>query len=74
MKGFPTIYFKAAGKEPVAYDGERETDAMAAWLSEHATHKFAVAGGAEGNKGKKARVSGSTSAWVKRLCERNVRC
>lgn len=56
VKGFPTIYFKAAGaKAPVAYEGERETEAMAEWLAAHATHKFEVPGGGA-KKGKKARL------------------
>lgn len=42
VKGFPTIYFKPAGKPPVAYEGEREAPAMAAWLAAHATHTFDV--------------------------------
>ncbi len=42
VKGFPTIYFKPAGKAPVSYDGAREAGAMAEWLAEHATHSFDV--------------------------------
>ena len=54
VKGFPTIYFKAAGaKSPVTYDGERETEAMAKWLASKATHKFEVPGGGAAKKGKK---------------------
>lgn len=56
VKGFPTIYFKPAGGEPVVYDGARETKDMAAWLSTKATHSFAVPGGeAPKKKSKKAK-------------------
>ena len=59
VKGFPTLYFKPAGKAPVAYDGEREAGAMAKWLAASATHKFEVpaslggAGDAAAKKSKK---------------------
>jgi protein disulfide isomerase len=62
VKGFPTIYFKPAGKPPVTYDGERETAAMAKWLSQHATHTFAVPDVAEAAKPKKSKKSKSKKA------------
>lgn len=43
VSGFPTIYFKPAGKAPFLYEGAREAPAMAAFLSSKATHKFSSA-------------------------------
>lgn len=64
VKGFPTIYFKAAGKAPVVYEGEREVAGFITYLSQHATHSFAAPGAdkpakaAKGKKGKKAAAAG----------------
>jgi DNA-binding XRE family transcriptional regulator/thiol-disulfide isomerase/thioredoxin len=68
VKGFPTIYFKPAGKPPVAYEGEREAPAMAAWLAAHATHTFDVpaalgaAPPAAAKKAKKAKKAAKKTA------------
>lgn len=69
VKGFPTLYFKPAGKAPVAYDGEREAAAMAKWLASSATHKFDVpsslggdAGAAKPKKTKKKAAAGGDAA------------
>jgi len=59
VKGFPTLYFKPAGKAAMAYDGAREPGAMAEWMAAQATHKFTVppslkaAGGAPKKKASK---------------------
>jgi hypothetical protein len=42
VSGFPTLYFKPAGKAPMTYDGAREPAAMASWLAAQATHSFEV--------------------------------
>jgi hypothetical protein len=42
VQGFPTLYFKPAGKAPMTYDGAREPAPMAAWLAAQATHSFSV--------------------------------
>jgi len=38
VDGFPTIYFKAAGKSPVPYDGPREVSGFITFLKKEATH------------------------------------
>lgn len=66
VKGFPTLYFKAAGKAPVAYDGEREAPAMAKFLASSATHKFEVpstlGGDSAGKKKSKKAAKGGDDA------------
>ena len=65
VKGFPTLYFKPAGKAPVSYDGEREAGAMAKWLAASATHKFEVPaslGGDAPAKKSKKKAAGKDAA------------
>lgn len=41
VQGFPTIFFKPAGKSPIKYEsGEREVADFTSFIKKHATHKF----------------------------------
>ena len=42
VQGFPTIYFVPGDKsqKPLAYEGQREASAMAAFIRKHATNKL----------------------------------
>ena len=51
VKGYPTLFFKPAGKAPMPYDGPREVDDMAKFIHDHATNKFDLPGADK--KGKK---------------------
>merc|ERR1711916_90797 len=40
VSGFPTLYFKPAGKKPMKYSGARDLAAFKKYIKRHATHKL----------------------------------
>merc|ERR1739838_1018391 len=42
VKGFPSIYFKPAGKEPMVYTGERTVEGIIEFIREEGTNKVAA--------------------------------
>lgn len=62
VKGYPTLFFKPAGKSPIPYEGERDPLPLAEYMAAHATHKFVVpaslrTGGGKVKKPKKGKTA-----------------
>ncbi|KAG5464552.1 hypothetical protein LSCM1_00743 [Leishmania martiniquensis] len=61
ISGFPTMYFIAAGKSPIVYEGGRTADAITAFVKSHMTASSAPSGGASPPSGGASPPSGGAS-------------